>query len=480
MIVRRIPMLATSVVALAALAVAARDTPASTAPAFGSRPLPWMPAAPPPGDLTDSWFCPGVPAAGEEGTGGEVLIANTGNDPLDVHVTLLAGPGEQVEQTVAVPPFGRVAVDPAASVTTPYAAAIVEIAGGGGIVEQRSVHPAGISVAPCATSTSPNWYLAEGFTAENSTEQLVLSNPYQESAIVDIGFATADGSRQPAQLQGYPVPARSVRIIDLDSIAARDEPQVAVNVVATRGNLVVGRAQLYDGQGRLGYSMTLASPTLRSQWWFANGAHGPDVTERFSIYNPTDEEVEVTPVFLGITGGSDVLVEPIVVPARQLVTYTSDDVANLPAGRHAIVFGTDGVDSIVVERAITRTIEDVPTTSVLLGGLARPDGKVPSTWMMATGPGEPTDDALAVYNTVQADATITVQAVTPDGIVDVPSLAEVPLPAGGLVTISLIEAGIIDTPLLVRATAPVFVERSMPREPTTQGRSASWAIPAAG
>ncbi len=70
------------------------------------------------------------------------------------------------------------------------------------------------------------------------------------------------------------MPPRSVRVIDMDSIAARDEAEVAVNVVATRGNLIVGRAQVYDGGGRLGYSMTLASPALRSQWWFANGDQG--------------------------------------------------------------------------------------------------------------------------------------------------------------------------------------------------------------
>ena len=77
----------------------------------------------------------------------------------------------------------------------------------------------------------------------------MLTNPYDQSAIVDIGFATADGSRQPSELQGYPVPARSVQVIDMDAIAARDEPEVAVSVVATRGSLIVGRAQLYDGGG---------------------------------------------------------------------------------------------------------------------------------------------------------------------------------------------------------------------------------------
>ena len=82
------------------------------------------------------------------------------------------------------------------------------------------------------------------------------------------------------------------------------------------------------------------------------------------------------------------------------MTFSSDAVAGLPDGRHAVVFATaDSSQSIVVERAITRTIDDIPTTSVLPGATARAeDAFVPTTWTFAIGPGEPTEDALVVYN----------------------------------------------------------------------------------
>lgn len=477
MILRRIPMLAVSVAALGFIGAVAGDTTAPIDAAFATIDAPWMPSIPVDGTLTSTWFCPGVPAGGEEGTGGEIVVANAGPTPMQARLTLLAGPGEAVEQSLTVPPFQRSVVNPGASVTTPYASAMVEIDGGGGLVEQRATHPAGTSVAPCANQTSEEWYLAEGFTAEDSNEQLVLTNPSDESAIVDIGFATADGSRVP--LESEPIPPRSVKVIDLDTIAARDEAEVAVKVLVSRGNVIVGRAQLYDGGGRLGYSMTLASPALRSQWWFANGVKGPGVTERFSIYNPTEDDVEVTPIFLGIPEGTDAVVEPIVVPARQVVTYASDAVPGLPDGRHAVVFATaDLSQSVVVERAITRTIDDIPTTSVLPGAVPRAeDGLVASAWSLAVGPGEPTEDALVIYNITTTDATVTVQAVTADGIVPVPSLAEIPLPGGGLITVALTDPAVIDNQLVVRSTAPVFVERSLPREPAAQGRSTSWAVP---
>jgi hypothetical protein len=479
---RRLPILVAVVAALIALVLVGREAVSPTPPVFSTISAPWMPALPVPGGLTSSWFCPGVPASGEEGVGGEVVIANAGASALDATLTLLAGPGEAVEQTLSIPPRGRQVVDVDAALTADFVSAMVEIEGGGGLVEQRAVHPEGVSVAACANAPATSWYLAEGFTAEGSVEQLVLSNPYDESAIVDIGFATEEGSRQPAELRGTPVPPRSVKVIDMDSVAARDEAEIAVNVVATKGNLVVGRAQLYNGGGRRGFGVTLASPALRDQWWFANGERGSDVSERYSIYNPTDEDVEVTVVPLGIPLTDElVTVEPIVAAAHQVVTFSPDELPGLPNGRHAMVFSTGGQQAIVVEQALTRTIEDRPTTSVMMGAPPRlADGYVATTWSTAFGPGEPTPDGLVVYNVDNADATVSVQTVGEDGVANLPSLAAIDLPASGLVTIDLSERPVLDRQLIIRSTSRVFVVRLLPRERGAQGRTSTWAVPAAG
>ena len=111
---------------------------------------------------------------------------------------------------------------------------------------------------------------------------------------------------------------------------------------------------MYEGAVRRGFGVTLASPALRDQWWFANGEKGPGVRERYSIYNPTEDDVEVTVVPLGIPLTDElVTIEPIPVAARQVVTFSPDDVADLPAGRHAMVFSTGNRQSIVVEQAFT-------------------------------------------------------------------------------------------------------------------------------
>ena len=39
----------------------------------------------------------------------------------------------------------------------------------------------------------------------------MLTNPFDQNVIVDIGFATDEGSREPSQLQGFPVPPARCR-----------------------------------------------------------------------------------------------------------------------------------------------------------------------------------------------------------------------------------------------------------------------------
>ena len=154
-------------------------------------------------------------------------------------------------------------------------------------------------MAPCANDTSDAWYLADGFTVDGSVETLILSNPYDDVAIAQLSFATESGESSPSAFRGFPIPPRSVKVIPIAELGARNEPVIAVEVTTTSGRIVLGRAQHYLGGGRLGLRRELAAPALRDQFWFADGERGDGITETFSIYNPTDADVEVDVVFLG-------------------------------------------------------------------------------------------------------------------------------------------------------------------------------------
>ena len=163
-------------------------------------------------------------------------------------MTLLNDEQATVSQDITVAPHDRTVLDLDAQLTGQIVSAVVEVDGGGAIVEQRAFDPAGTAVSPCANSTSATWYLADGFTVGESRNQIVLTNPYDDAVIVDVGFATVDGSRTPSRYQGYPIEGHSVKIIDLgvSGEGAQGEEVLAVKVESTRGQLIVGRLQHFD------------------------------------------------------------------------------------------------------------------------------------------------------------------------------------------------------------------------------------------
>jgi hypothetical protein len=474
---RRVPALVLTVVAFAAVVITARVTPATTAPVFSSVRAEWMPAAPPAGGLTQTWFCPGVPATGEEGVGGELVVANAGDTEIDADVTLLNDEQTTVSRLITIAPHDRTLLDLDAALSGQIVSAVVEVDGGGAVVEQRAFHPAGTAVSPCTNSTSATWYLADGFTVGESRNLIVLTNPYDDYVTVDVGFATAEGSRTPARYQGDPIPGHSVKIIDLgvSGAGAQGEEVLAVKVEATRGQLIVGRLQHFTSGGRFGFTMALGAPALREQWWFAAGEKGSGIDERYSLFNPTADDVAVDVVFPGAQDSS--LLDPIVVPARQVVTFDPGEVTGLAEGRHATVFATLAEPSIVVERALTKIVDGQPSTSVVMGAVPRPeDGYVATTWSMAVSPSVPTEDALVVYNVDNAEGTVTVEAVGAGGVIAVPGLETIPLAAAGVITIDLTDPAVLDRQLIVRSTTRIMVERSLAAGEGL-GRSGSWALP---
>ncbi|MGA1570055.1 MAG: hypothetical protein ACO38K_10350, partial [Ilumatobacteraceae bacterium] len=56
---------------------------------FGSAAPPWIPAVPPAGGLSTAWYCPGVPATGETGVGGSVIVANPSDATVQARVGFL-------------------------------------------------------------------------------------------------------------------------------------------------------------------------------------------------------------------------------------------------------------------------------------------------------------------------------------------------------------------------------------------------------
>jgi hypothetical protein len=476
---RLISILAAVVLPAVLLAVLTRgDAPRATVPTFASLGAPSMPFVPHQGFINSTWFCPGVPAGGA-GLGGSVAVANPSDAPLSGQLTVfndVAGT-EPVEQRFEVPARGTFVVDLTTVQTTgSYLSAMVEITGGGGFVEQQADHPDGSAVSPCSNSTSANWYFADNYTLDNSKEDIVITNPFPDQAIVDFAFGNQDGTTTSQRLLGVPVAGHSVLVVSQDFFL-KDETVLGMSIVASRGRVVVGRAQQYLSE-RQGYSMTLGSPAGSADWWFADGENSGNF-ERYSIYNPGTEEATVQPIFLGVNSdsfGNDL--DPITVPAGQVASLNIKDVPNLPAGRHGAQFSSLTGTPVVVERAITRETDGTFATTVVRGVeqyFAEP-GYL--RWSMAIGTDLAVENVLVVLNVSFTEATVAVKALGPGGEVDLPGLEAVVVPANGVITIAIPDqAAALGHPLIVVGTQPIVVERLLPRGGDLRGRSGSLALP---
>ena len=464
---------------IAFVVAATREEPVVVQPVFASLGAPTLPFVPKQEFLSATWFCAGVPLEGG-GAGGDVVVANPLDMPLTGTITVFtdAVDVEPVIQHFEAPPRDTLLLaleelQPAGS----YVSAMIEIAGGGGIVEQRADHSAGSAVSPCSNSTSDVWYFADNYTLNNSEEDLVISNPYPDDAVVNITFAVPDGTRTSQELTGFPVPGGSVVVIPEDPYMPKDEAVLAATVHSSRGRIVVARAQRYLGE-RQGFSLTLGAPSPSPEWFFADGEQSDDVHfERYSIYNPNDHDVTVTATVLGIPL-DEVLVNTRddVVPAGRVVSFTMAEFADLPDGRHRLEFSTQSTDGVVVERAITRATDEGPITAVTFGAPQVFGGYY--RWSMAVGTDLAVDAVLLVANRDFIDGTVTVKALGPGGEVVVPGLDEIVLPASGTLAIAIPQdAAALGVPLVVESTNRIIVERSLPRAAELRGRSASLALP---
>ena len=134
--------------------------------------------------ISTSWFCPGA-AAGDGISSASVIVVNPGDSDITTTVNFFSDSLADAE-AIVVPARSRKEVDVLRGRTVGVVVPVVEIIGSVGSVEQELVYAAGDVTSQCVSQTSSTWYFADGFTAEGSTQRLVLTNPFPESAVVNV------------------------------------------------------------------------------------------------------------------------------------------------------------------------------------------------------------------------------------------------------------------------------------------------------
>lgn len=431
-----------------------------------------------PGTISSTWFCGGTSALGESAEGeygGELIISNPTDAPVAGLVTILTGDQTPLAEVITVEARAKLIFDIDQRVTAPFASAFVEIEEAQASVEQRALHPAGAAVAPCANQTSSEWFFPDGFTASSSDFRILISNPYLSPAIVNMAVSTQNGPRSPSNLQGFVVPARSLRVVNISTSGFRDEKIAGITVTATSGRIVAAKYQHYLGTGRLGHIMALGAPSTSDQWWFADGEKGSGIIEHLMVLNPTTTEAVADIVVLGL----DPAVAPIpptsiTIPPGEVILFDTANIVGLPEGRHGLLVSSRSGESIVVERILTRPVENTVATTAVIG-LQR--GYQSNRWVIPVSSNLALEDALIVLNASGNAGTVTVYSVGPGGREEVPGLTRIPIGANGVIEIDLTVDIIRGRSLEVESDQLILVERRLERNATLRGRSGSWGLP---
>ena len=456
--------------AIALLLVAVLDR-ADRSTAVRTGPVNDMPVASATDALSSSWYCAGGSAQSGGPANATVTVANPTGRQVTVAVTVIPNEGERATRRLTVPAYAARPLRMTDVVKAPFAAAVVDVQGGGVVVEQTVVGSLGESSAPCASSASSTWHFADGATRRQSSMYISLFNPFPENAIADFTFSTDQGRAVPRALQGLVVPARSLVVRNIGDFVRRRET-VATTVSVRTGRLVASKLQTHEGGGRKGMVVVLGAPSAGDVWRFADGYVVAGLSERLAIYNPGDRESRVD-VEVSLEKGA---AEPfeLTVPARERITLDVSEEARIPPeDPHAIAVLRRQGPKVVVERTF-----DAVTPAPRSGFVATLGSRRTATrWATAVGAATATtDEWLVVHNPSARAARLSVTALVGQQLA-IEGLQQVTIPAGRRQAFRLgdhIQRP--DLPLLIESSVPVVVERAVYR-PGDTGLSGVVAIP---
>ncbi len=300
---------------------------------------------------SSAWFC-----VGGSGTGGGALgtLVLTNATARAVSGTVLAAPtgGADRSTRVSVPAEGQISVVPAQVAQGSWVAATVLLDGGGVGVSEVVTGPLGWSSAPCASSTSSNWYFAHGSTASGASLSLSLYNPSTTDAVVNITLdSSSAGVVQPPAYQGIAVAGGSL-VVENVGDHLLDDPEVAAEISTSSGTVVAAELQSTpQAGGGGGSSLLLGVRSPASEWEFPQNLDPPGGSLVFHVFNPSDHEASVS-VKVGLAQGAEQPLSLRVAPRSGSELVAEHETRIPTSGPYSLEFHAAGGVGIVVDREV--------------------------------------------------------------------------------------------------------------------------------
>jgi hypothetical protein len=261
-----------------------------------------------------AWYCPGPLALGLAHEHSHLVIANVAAHAVSGQLLVATTTGQTYTYSVTVRRDSTTDVALPSPKKSTFAAASLLADGTGIGVEEITDGTTGRLAAPCVVNPSLNDYIPAGSTRGASDVAISLYDPGATPSVANVRFVTANGSEYPLALQGLPINAGEVVVVDIGKDVAQSGV-VATDVAASGGSLVVGaieRAQvgpvtvpsLVSGDGSGASSWYL--PALPAGGSTLNYVYVEDVgaspTTASISFTSADNDSEVAAVRVGAGG----------------------------------------------------------------------------------------------------------------------------------------------------------------------------------
>gem|GEM_PF-431578 len=146
---------------------------------------------------------------------------------------------------------------------------------------------------------SRTWYLAEGYTAGEFDEYILIQNPLNTPGFATVSFMREDGEVIQGQYELLPCSRLTIRVDDIPGLESCEVSAFVESDV----EIVCERAMYFESYGRPGGSDAPGVSSPAEYWYLAEGYTGGEFDTYILILNPNDREVDVDVNYLLTNGG---------------------------------------------------------------------------------------------------------------------------------------------------------------------------------
>ena len=299
------------------------------------------------------------------------------------------------------------------------------------------------------------WYLAEGSTGPGFETWVLVQNPGDRPARVQLTYMTASGKVDGPALTLAPFTRKTFNVAD----TVPGQFEVSTKVTADRP--VVAERAMY-GNGRQWGTDSIGISYPDRTWYLAEGSTGAGFETWVLVQNPNDEAANVALTYM--TPSGQVAGPVVALPPNTRKTF---NVADTVPGQFEVSTKVTADRPVVAERAMYGNGRQWGTDSI---GVDEPA----ATWYLAEGStGGGVETWVLVQNPGDAAAHVKLTYVTDTGSVRGPEFVVGP---GSRVTRSVADSlpGRWSVSTTVTSDRPVVAERAM------YGNARTWATDSVG